>query len=194
MITDLSRDYFFGASDTYTIMMSFDSKTFQKWWQVKIGAEETFADNIYTRAGNLYEQPILDALLVPYRNEVFQVGQLRVNLDGRTDESVVEVKTHKNAFKLSKAYWMQCQVEMFASVNSKATLVAYQMTDDDYELAEKGLVDEIDLDRIETFEIEYDEDFILTYLDRVNYLSKCFEEEVIPSESDFSLSRTGECL
>lgn len=189
MITDLKRDYFFGASDTYTIMMSFDTKTFQKWWQVKIGAEEPTADNIYTRAGNLYEQPILDSLLVPYRNEVFQVGQIRVNLDGRTDESVVEVKTHKNAYKLSKAHWMQCQVEMFASVSSHAILVAYQMFDEDYELAEAGLVGEIDLSRIEIFPLEYDEDFITQYLERVNYLSKCFREEVIPSESDFSLSR-----
>lgn len=189
MITDLKRDYFFGASDTYTIMMSFDTKTFQKWWQIKIGAEEAFTDNIYTRAGNLYEQPILDSLLVPYRNEVFQVGQIKVNLDGRTDESVVEVKTHKNAFKLTKAYWMQCQVEMFASVNSKATLIAYQMTDEDYEAAEEGLICEIDLDRIEIFTIDYDEEFINRYLERVNYLTKCFREEVIPSESDFSLSR-----
>jgi len=187
MISDLDRTYYFGASDTHYIIGKFDTKTFQNWWQTKIGQTESDSDNVYTRAGNMWEQPILDSLLVPYRNEQIIIGQLRVNLDGRTDEQVVEVKTHQASkeFKLSNAYKAQCQVEMFATCMDKCLLVAYGLNEEDYEE-----VSEVDFDRLEMFKITYDQKWIdEVYLPRFHYLCRCMEREVIPSESDFNLSR-----
>lgn len=182
MITDKSRDYYIGASDTRFVMMSFDTKTFQRWWQVKIGADENEIESIYTIAGNIYEQRILDEIFVPYRNEQFFVGQLRVNLDGRTDQEVVEVKTSKKPYtKVKTDHWQQVQVEMFATCMTRARLVAYEMQDADYEY-----IREIDLDRLKTFPIEYDEAWITNeYLPRFNYLTWCFKEEIKPGNDDF---------
>ena len=183
MITDKSRDYYIGASDTHFVMMNFDTKTFQRWWQVKIGADENEIESVYTIAGNIYEQRILDEIFVPYRNEQFIVGQLRVNLDGRTDQEVVEVKTSKKPYtKVRTDHWQQTQVEMFASCMTKARLVAYEMEEADYEY-----IRDIDLDRLKTFTIEYDEDWVLNeYMPRFNYLTFCFNEEVAPSNDGFN--------
>ena len=65
MITDKSRDYYIGASDTQYVMSNLNSKTFKRWWLIKIGAEWNDYENIYTNAGNRYEQKILDTLFVP---------------------------------------------------------------------------------------------------------------------------------
>ena len=181
MISDTSRDYYIGASDTRFVMMSFDTKTFERFWQIKIGAMEDEVDTIYTRAGNIYEKKILDAIFVPYRDEQFIVGQLRVNLDGRTDEEVIEVKTTNKDYKVPKAHWQQVQVEMFASCMAKARIVAYRLEDDDYEI-----INDIDIDRISEFPIEYDETWITTeYLPRFNYLIWCFNDEIEPSNDGF---------
>jgi len=192
MITDNDRTYYFGCSDTHYIMSKFDTKTFQNWWRIKIGVTEDYTDTIYTRAGNLYEQPILDALFIPYRNEQIIIGQLRANLDGRTDEMVVEVKTHQSSkpFKVTKAYWQQVQVEMYATWLEKCLLVAYGLNEEDYET-----LNEIDIDRIETFEVEYDQAWIENeYLPRFHYLCECMESEVTPSESEFNLYRARESV
>ncbi len=182
MISDKSRDYYIGASDTHFVMMNFDTKTFQRWWQTKIGAEVMEIESVYTIAGNIYEQRILDEIFVPYRNEQFIVGQLRVNLDGRTDQEVVEVKTSKKPYtKVRTDHWQQTQVEMFASCMSRARLVAYEMEEADYEY-----IRDIDLDRLKTFTIEYDEEWVLNeYMPRFNYLTFCFNEEVTPSNDGF---------
>ena len=182
MIADKSRDYYIGASDTHFVMMSFDTKTFQRWWQTKIGAEVMEIESVYTIAGNIYEQRILNEIFVPYRNEQFIVGQLRVNLDGRTDQEVVEVKTSKKPYtKVRTDHWQQTQVEMFASCMTKARLVAYEMEEADYEY-----VREIDLNRLKTFSIEYNEAWITNeYLPRFNYLTWCFNDEIVPSNDGF---------
>ena len=190
MITDKSRDYYIGASDTHFVMMNFDTKTFQRWWQTKIGAEVMEIESVYTIAGNIYEQRILDEIFVPYRNEQFIVGQLRVNLDGRTDQEVVEVKTSKKPYtKVRTDHWQQTQVEMFASCMTKARLVAYEMEEADYFstwMAEQTIRD-IDLDRLKTFTIEYDEEWILNeYMPRFNYLTFCFNDEIVPSNDGFN--------
>ena len=183
MITDKSRDYYIGASDTHFVMMNFDTKTFQRWWQTKIGAEVNEIESVYTIAGNIYEQRILNEIFVPYRNEQFIVGQLRVNLDGRTDQEVVEVKTSKKPYtKVRTDHWQQTQVEMFASCLTKARLVAYEMEEADYEY-----IRDIDLDRLKTFTIEYDEDWVLNvYMPRFNYLTFCFNDEITPSSDGFN--------
>ena len=181
MITDRSRDYYIGASDTQYVMSNFNSKTFKRWWLVKIGAEEQDYESVYTIAGNRYEQKILDELFVPYRNEQKIIGQLRVNLDGRTDDEICEVKTHKNKFRVTKAYWQQVQVEMWCFQIYKARIIAYQLLPEDYEF-DNG----IDLDRIEQHPIEYDETFIYEeYLPRFHYLCWCFGEDIQPSDEGF---------
>ena len=182
MIADKSRDYYIGASDTHFVMMSFDTKTFQRWWLTKIGAEVNEIESVYTIAGNIYEQRILDEIFVPYRNEQFIVGQLRVNLDGRTDQEVVEVKTSKKPYtKVRTDHWQQTQVEMFATCLPRARLVAYEMEEADYEY-----IREIDLDRLKTFTIEYDEEWVLNeYMPRFNYLTFCFNTDIVPSNDGF---------
>ena len=181
MITDKSRDYYIGASDTQYVMSNFNSKTFKRWWLIKIGAEGNDYENIYTNAGNRYEQKILDTLFVPYRNEQVIIGQLRVNIDGRTDEEICEVKTHKNKFRVTKAYWYQCQVEMWAFQVYHSRIIAYQMQPDDYEFN-----NEIDLERITQHPIEYDETFIYEqYLPRFHYLCWCFKYDIQPSDGGF---------
>lgn len=58
--------------------------------------------------------------------------RLRVNLDGETPERIEEVKTHAApVFHLSRAYWMQAQVEMFAA-NKPLEIVAYRLEPEDY--------------------------------------------------------------
>lgn len=181
MITDKSRDYYIGASDTQFVMSNFNSKTFKRWWQIKIGAEVNDYESIYTEAGNRYEQKILDELLVPYRNEQIIIGQLRVNLDGRTDEEICEVKTHKNKFRVTKAYWYQCQVEMWAFQVYKARIIAYQMLPEDYEFD-----NDIDAERITQQPVLYDGQFIEEkYLPRFYYLCRCFREDIEPSDEGF---------
>ena len=181
MIADKSRDYYIGASDTQFVMSNFNSKTFKRWWRVKLGAEENYYESIYTDAGNRYEQKILDELFVPYRNEQTIIGQLRVNLDGRTDEEIFEVKTHKNKFRVTKAYWYQCQVEMWAFQVYKSRIIAYQMLPEDYEFD-----NEIDLERITQHPIEYDGKFMEDeYFPRLYYLCWCFREEIQPSDEGF---------
>ena len=181
MITDKSRDYYIGASDTQYVMSSFDGKTFKRFWDIKIGAEVNDFESIYTIAGNTYEQMILDELFIPYRNEQVIVGQLRVNLDGRSDQEIFEVKTHKNAFRLTKAYRQQVQVEMFAFGMKKATIIAYQLEEEDYEE-----IRPIDINRITMHPMEYDEAWVMNeYLPRLNYVIFCFNTDITPSDDGF---------
>lgn len=181
MITDRSRDYYIGASDTQFVMMNFNSKTFKRWWLVKIGAMENDYESVYTMAGNRYEQKILDTLFIPYRNEQKIIGQLRVNIDGRTDEEICEVKTHKNKFKVTKAYWQQVQVEMWSFQIYQAEIISYQLLPEDYEFD-----NDIELDRIERHNIDYDEQFIYEqYLPRFHYLCWCFKEEITPTDDGY---------
>lgn len=62
------------------------------------------------------------------------IDRLRVNLDGNTNTCIYEVKTHKinKEFKVSKQYWRQAQVEMYASNIHKLYIVAYGLTENDY--------------------------------------------------------------
>lgn len=182
MITDKTRDYYIGASDTKFVMMDFNTKTFKRFWAVKIGAETNDFDSIFIRMGNEYEQRILDTIFVPYRNEQFIVGQLRVNLDGRTDREVVEVKTtYKEYKRVKKDHWQQVQVEMFASCMNRARVLVYHMEEEDYESLR-----EIDLDRLDSFLVEYDEPWIIgNYLPRFNYLTWCFNDDIAPSNDGF---------
>ena len=106
-------------------------------------------------------------------------GVLRVNLDGNTNSCIYEVKTHKEEkeFKVSKQYWRQAQVEMYASGIHNLYIVAYALQENDY----KNFFNEIDTDRIQKIKVDYDEDFIQNeYLPRLEILTKCLKEGVFP--------------
>ena len=91
----------------------------------------------------------------------------------------MEVKTHniEKEFKVSKQYWRQAQVEMYASKIHNLYIVEYGLKEDDY----KNFFNSIDKDRINLIKIEYDEDFIQKeYLPRLKILTKCLKEGVFP--------------
>ena len=104
MIHDQDRSGWFGASDTATIMGSWETETFRKWWAVKLGIRQDHYTNAAMQAGTAYEHKILDALGVKTRDRQIKVYalRLRVNYDGDDAQTVTEVKTYSKApFKVS---------------------------------------------------------------------------------------------
>ena len=90
MIHSNDRSGWFGASDTKFIMNdNHQSKTWKEWWSVKMGARESsFSGSIYTRAGNLWEHPLLLALdpdMTLDGQIIHDKYLLRVNYDGWKD-------------------------------------------------------------------------------------------------------------
>ena len=109
--------------------------------------------------------------------------RLRVNLDGNTENEIFEVKTHKkDSFKVSKTYWRQAQVEMYAfekkfGILPDLNILAYHVTEDDY----KNYFRPIDIDRLQWFPVDYDDKFIAEiYLPKLIYLGGCMERGVMP--------------
>lgn len=185
MIQSQDRSEYIGASDTSMVVGNWKTKTFEKWWLEKIGIYKNNLSTEAIKAGNNYEHKILDSLEIDSLNKDKQIiiGRLRVNLDGNTDTCIYEVKTHsvEKEFKVSKQYWRQAQVEMYASGIRKLFIVAYGLTSKDY----INYFNKIDKSRIETIEIKYDESFINEeYLPRLMYLSKCLEERKFPKEEE----------
>ena len=91
MIANKDRSWWFGASDTDYIVGSWDAKTFQKWWLVKLGLSSMDFSNKYTRAGTHYEHAILDALNIPMQKDkqvLIPFLRLRVNLDGNDCDTI----------------------------------------------------------------------------------------------------------
>ena len=184
MISDFDRVGYIGASDTHYVMSNWNTQTFKRWWDVKMGLEDSEIDNIYTLTGRLYEPLILDHLNVDERNRQIIVGRLRVNLDGETNR-VIEVKTYnylsgwkkpKNVKKWN--YWQQVQVELFATNRKIGLIAAYGLLPDEY-----GNPQPIDPNRLLFELIEYDEQWIEDeYLPRLNVLSKCIETGENPWE------------
>jgi hypothetical protein len=58
----------------------------------------------------------------------------------------------------------------------EAEILSYGLTENDY----KNYFNEIDPDRLQHHRIEYDEDFITEYLERLKYLNKCLREGRMP--------------
>ena len=186
MITDLDRSYYIGASDTKMVMGKWTSKTFWDWWNIKKGLEETTVDNIYTRAGSMWEGKILDYLNIPERDKQIIIGRLRVNLDGNDETTIYEIKTFKNdnGFKLPKHYWQQAQVEMYAFNYEICLVVAYGLEEEDY-----MEVTEVDEERLHFFPIRRNDEWIENeYLPRANYLIDCLEWGKEPSEEEYESS------
>jgi hypothetical protein len=180
MIRNHDRSGWFGCSDTATVMGNWNTKTFAKWWGVKTGLLKNDYTTTAMQAGTHYEHRILDACGIRKRDRQikFRSLRLRVNLDGEDKTTVYEIKTHGSEFKLSKAYWQQCQVEMFAT-GKKCVLIAYRLTEDDYQ----NYFNPIDPDRIQKIPVEYDPVWIQAeYLPRLRILCKALKERRHPNE------------
>lgn len=189
MIASKDRSGYFGASDTDKIIGNWKTATFEKWWLTKLGILHDEFQNIYTLAGTHYEHRILDALGIPIEKDkqiIVEELKLRVNLDGNTEDTIKEVKTHKadKPFKVPGKYINQVCVQMFATGFRKADIVAYPLTDNEY----KNFLLPIDKDKIKEFPISYDIDFIeKLYLPRLEYLADCLRKGVFPNEARISL-------
>ena len=183
MIHDKSRAGWFGASDTAKIMGNWDTQTFRLWWLEKLGIRKGNIKTEAMLAGTAYEHRILQAIGVKRmdRQIRFSPLRLRVNLDGETRRTVTEIKTHNGKFRVTPAYFQQCQVEMLAT-GKDCEIVAYALTDAEYE----NYFLPIDKERISVWPIARDDDFILReYIPRLAYLAGCLRRRATPTKEGF---------
>lgn len=195
MIRNHDRSGWFGASDTATIMGSWGTETFRRWWAVKLGIRQDHFANAAMQAGTAYEHKILDAANVQTRDRQIKVRRLRlrVNYDGETRDMIHEVKTHsKPVFKVTNGYWMQCQVEMYASgcgifrKRKACQIIAYRMTPAEYE----NFFLPIDMNRLSAHKVEYDSEWVESqYLPRLLYLAKCLKRGKWPQSEEVICSK-----
>lgn len=185
MIQNQDRSNYIGASDTSFVVGNWKTKTFENWWLEKVGIQKNNIKTEAMKAGNNYEHKILESLKDLLHIEDLEkdrqiiINRLRVNLDGNTKNCIYEVKTYnaEKEFKVSKLYWRQAQVEMYASDIHNLYIVAYALKGNDYE----NYFNEIDKARITLYPINYDEDFIKNeYLPKLIYLSNCLERGAFP--------------
>lgn len=188
MLKNNDRSEFWGASETSKIMGNWNTKTFMELYLVKLGVTENTFKNTYLLAGNAYERRIAESLGLKMKfDRCIKIPnlRLRVNLDAETKDCIYEIKTHKatdKEWKLPLAYWQQCQVQMFATRKHKCKLVAYPMTEENYE----NFFLEVDKEKLEVFDIEYDEQWIThEYLPRLVYLCKCLKQRKTPNYDEF---------
>ena len=188
MLRNFDRSSFIGGSDTHTIMSNWETKTFMKFWLVKLGVATNDFSTVYTMAGNAYERRIAQSLGLKMKfDRCVKIPKLRlrVNLDAETKDCIYEIKTHKateKGWKLPTSYWQQCQVQMFATGKHKCKLVAYPMEEENYD----NFFLEVDKDKVEVFEIAYDENWINTeYLPRLVYLAECLKKRKTPNKEEF---------
>ncbi len=185
LIQSQDRSYYIGASDTSMVVGNWTTKTFEKWWLEKLGLYKNELKTEAMKTGTNYEHKILDALKVEglEKDKQIIIDRLRVNLDGNTDTCIYEVKTYKTGkeFKVSKQYWRQAQVEMYAYNTRNLYIVSYSLQERDY----NNYFNEIDLDRIQFHKIEYDEEFINNeYLPKLKILMECLKKGTFPRKED----------
>ena len=180
MIADKDRSGYIGASDTQYVMGNWHTKSFENWWRVKQGITQNNFTNDAMMAGSAYEHKILDSLGIIglEKDKQIIIDRLRVNLDGNTATKIYEVKTYNinKEFKVSKAYRMQVNVEMYASGIHNACIVAYGLEPEDY----INYFRDIDRSRISYHEIEYDADFIEEYKCKLDHLTMCLKNGTFP--------------
>lgn len=185
MISDHDRSGWFGASDTKYIMGNWKTKTFQKWWFTKLGIITDHFSNVAMNAGTYYEHAILDVIGSPRKDHQIIIPEykLKINLDGDGIGRIDEVKTYnyEKGFKVSKDYWQQVQVQMFAKLWEEGKVPetkiwAYGLKPEDY----KNFFNPIDRERLKDYPIENDSVFTDRYLRRVIYLKSCMEKGVMP--------------
>ena len=181
MIQSQDRSNYIGASDTSMVVGNWETKTFEKWWLEKIGLNRNNLSTEAMKAGNNYEHKILEALEIESLEMDKQIikDRLRVNLDGNTSTCIYEIKTHNidKEFKVSKQYWRQAQVEMYASGIHDLYIIAYALKEEDY----KNYFNDIDKRRIQKIKVDYDENFInCEYLPRLKILMECLKSGTFP--------------
>jgi hypothetical protein len=179
MISDHDRSGWFGASDVSLVMGNWQTLTFKRFWLEKLGIRQSTLSTKAMKVGTQYEHKILNTVpnVTKDRQILIPELHLRVNLDGETEDTIHEVKTYKDGeFKVSKGYREQVLVQMFASGKRKAQIDAYRLTDSDY----RNYFNEIDLGRLSSHPVAYDEEFISKYLERLKYLCECLEKGVMP--------------
>lgn len=181
MIASQDRSFYIGASDTSYVVGNWNTKSFENWWLEKLGLSKSDIKTEAMQTGTNYEHKILDALDVENMEKDRQIiiDRLRVNLDGNTSDCIYEVKTHNigKEFKVSKQYWRQAQVEMYASNIHKLYIVAYGLEENDY----RNFFNQVDKERIRLFQIDYEDKFITEeYLPKLEILTRCLKEGVFP--------------
>lgn len=181
MIHDHDRSGWIGASDTCRVMGRWDTPTFARWWATKLGLVHDHYTNLSMQTGTAYEHPILEHLGVPCMDRQIKVRRLRlrVNLDGEDAETIHEVKTYGGAvFRVTRPYWMQAQVEMFAA-HKPCRIVAYRLDPEDY----KNWFQPIDGGRLSVHPVKYDGSWVeKQYLPRLEVLARCLKKGVWPGE------------
>ena len=181
MISSQDRSYYIGASDTSMVVGNWNTESWKTWWLEKLGIHKSTLSTLAMKTGNNYEHKILDSLEIEglEKDKQIIIDRLRVNLDGNTKDCIYEVKTHnaEKSFKVSKQYWRQAQVEMYASEIHKLYIVAYALEENDY----KNYFNKIDKNRVQLIPVEYDENFINNeYLPKLKILSKCLKRGGFP--------------
>ena len=186
MITDHDRSGYFGASDVAFVVGNWRTKTWLNWWMQKIGVNRDHFDNRYTLAGTNYEHRILESLGIPGlrldEQVIHESLRLRVNYDGLTDDCTYECKTYKleKGWRMPKKYWQQVQVQMFAKGITRGQIVAYGLTEEDYD----NFLRPIDPGRIIREDIGYDPVWISTeFLPKLRCLAGCLEKGMLPQEA-----------
>lgn len=179
MIHDHDRSGWFGASDTAAIMGNWNTKTFQRFWLQKLGINRDHFETIETQTGTALEHRILEHIGIWKMDRQIRKRKLRlrVNLDGEDATTIYEVKTHKSAvFKVSRPYWMQAQVEMFAT-GKQLQIVSYHVEPEDYQ----NWFREIDDNRLKFHPIEYDREWVTDeYLPRLRRLADYLKKGAFP--------------
>lgn len=181
MIKSKDRSGWIGASDTAMVMGNWQTETFRRWWLVKLGVREDNYTTLAMMTGTHYEHRILEHIGVRRMDRQIKIRRLRlrVNLDGETD-IIHEVKTYGGPkFKVTKPYWMQAQVEMFAA-QKPLEIVAYHLEPEDYRNWMRGVED----GRLSRHPVEYDQEWIkMQYLPRLRVLVKYLKRGAWPSEN-----------
>lgn len=192
MIKSRDRRLWIGASDASYVTGNWKTESFRKWFKQKIGLTVFDANwgNDYTMAGTYYEHAVLMQIPDVVMDEQVRIEELnlRVNYDGivyhRGGCTIYEAKTHKaeKPFKVSKQYWRQVQVEMFAKGTSLAYIVDYPLTEEHY----KNYFLPIDKMKIGLHRVEYDPGWIDgEFLPKLAYISECIKEWKYPQEEYF---------
>lgn len=184
MIHDQDRSGWFGASDTVMVMGRWDTETFRRWWLVKLGLRRDHYTNLAMQTGTALEHRILEQIGTKRMDRQIKNRRLRlrVNLDGETRDTIQEIKTYGGiTFKLTRAYWMQTQVEMFAA-RKPCIVIAYRLEPEDY----RNWFRPIDPSRLSAHRVAYDGDWVQAqYLPRLRYLAACLRKGEWPDETGF---------
>ena len=186
MITNQDRSMWIGAADTSFVVGNWTTDTFFKWWQSKMGLNfKPKFQNMYTIAGTFYEHALLETIPMVEMDKQIIIPELhlRVNYDGNVGKKIIEVKTFKagKEFKVSKTYWRQAQVEMFAMGSTELTFLAYPMTEEHY----RNYFLPIDKAKRIFIPCKYDPAFIREYIPKLKYMGYCMDHGMFPTKNGF---------